>query len=113
MTIGPALLALAAFEAARGKLARIFVTFGRVPLFYYVAHLLLLHTLAVIVAILTTGDAAWLLGGPPIDTKPVGYGFGLPGVYAIWVLVVVALYWPCRWFASLKRRRSEGWLSYL
>jgi uncharacterized membrane protein len=113
MTIGPALLALAAFEAARGKISRIFVTFGRVSLFYYVAHLLLLHTLAVIVAILTTGDAAWLLGGPPIDAKPVGYGFGLPGVYAIWVLVVAALYWPCRWFAGLKRRHGEGWLSYL
>ena len=86
MTLGPALIALAAFEAAKGKLAQCFVVFGRVPLFYYVAHLLLLHTMAVVFAAAVHGDAAWLLGGPPIGAKPDGYGLGLPGVYLVWMI---------------------------
>jgi uncharacterized membrane protein len=113
MTLGPALVALAAFESARGKAARFFVSFGRVPLFYYVAHLLLVHAMAVVFAAAIHGDVAWLFGGLPIEAKSEDYGLGLPGVYLVWVLVVALLYLPCRWFAEVKRRRSERWLSYL
>jgi uncharacterized membrane protein len=113
MTLGPALIALAAFEEAKGKLARFFVIFGRVPLFYYVAHLLLLHTMAVAFAAATHGDIAWLFGGMPIEAKSGGYGLGLPGVYLVWIMAVAILYLPCRWFAGVKRRRSDAWLSYV
>jgi uncharacterized membrane protein len=113
MTLGPALIALAAFEFAKGRLAQVLVTFGRVPLFYYVAHLLLLHATAVVFAAAVHGDAAWLLGGLPLEAKPEEYGLDLPGVYLVWAIVVAALYPPCRWFAALKARRSDGWLSYL
>ena len=112
MTLGPALIAMAAFERVRGKLARFFVIFGRVPLFYYVAHILLLHTLAVVFAAAVYGDVAWLFGGP-FEGKPEGYGLSLAGVYLVWILAVAVLYVPCRWFADLKRRHSTGWLSYL
>jgi hypothetical protein len=54
-----------------------------------------------------------LLGGAPIGAQPTGHGLGLPGVYLVWVLVVAALYRPCRWFADVKRRRDDKWLSYL
>lgn len=113
MTLGPAFLALAGLESAEGKLARLFITFGRVPLFYYVAHLLLLHTLAVASAAIVLGDISWLFGAPPIGAKPEAYGLGLPGVYVMWVVVVAALYLPCRWFAKVKRQRDDAWLSYL
>jgi uncharacterized membrane protein len=114
MTLGPALIALAAFEAAKGKLAQYFVVFGRVPLLYYVAHLLLLHTLAVVFAAAANhGDVAWLFGGLPLEAKSEGYGLSLPGVYLMWLVVVAALYLPCRWFAEVKRRHTAGWLSYL
>jgi uncharacterized membrane protein len=112
MTLGPALIALAAFESAKGKLAQFFVIFGRVPLFYYVAHLLLLHSIAIVFAAVVLGDVARLFG-PPIAGKPEGYGLSLPGVYLIWLIAVAVLYLPCRWFAELKRRRGDGWLSYL
>ena len=79
MTLGPALIAMAAFDSAKGKLARFFVIFGRVPLFYYVAHLLLLHMLALAFAAAVYGDVAWLFGGLPIGAQPEGYGLGLPG----------------------------------
>ena len=98
---------------AKGKLARCFVVFGRVPLFYYVAHLLLIHSMAVVFAAATNGHVAWLLGGLPIEAKPEGYGLSLPGVYLTWLIVVAALYLPCRWFAEVKRRSTAGWLSYL
>lgn len=112
MTLGPALMLLAVFEGARGDLARRITTFGRVPLLYYVAHIFLIHAFAVVVAALTLGDAAWLFGSLP-DAKPPGFGFALPGVYVAWLVVVAALYPLCRWFAQLKRGRSEWWWSYL
>jgi uncharacterized membrane protein len=113
MTLGPALIALAAFESARGRVARFFVIFGRVPLFYYVAHLLLLHTMAVVYAAVAHGDVAWLLGRLPTAAQSGGNGLGLTGVYLVWTIAVAALYLPCRWFAGVKRGRRDQWLSYL
>jgi uncharacterized membrane protein len=111
MTIGPGLLALAAFESARGRVADFFVVFGRVPFFFYVTHIYLIHTLAVGFALMTTGDAGWLTGAggrPPSD-----YGLALPAIYGMTALVVALLYPVCRWFAALKARRRDWWLSYL
>jgi len=110
-TLGPALLALAWFEHARGAAARFLVTIGRVPLFFYVIHIALAHLLA--------GLAALMLGyGPEVLTNrpwvlSPGWGFGLPVVYAMWAIVVLALYPACRWFAAIKQRRRHWWLSYL
>lgn len=115
MTLGPALIGLAIFEDAKGRLARVLIVFGRVPLFYYVAHLLLLQILAVLYAVILLGGIGELLRSlseSPVS-KPAGYGLGLPGIYAVWVLVIATLYLPCHWFARLKQRRAGGWLSYL
>ncbi|HYZ32237.1 MAG TPA: heparan-alpha-glucosaminide N-acetyltransferase domain-containing protein [Crenalkalicoccus sp.] len=111
MTVGPGLLLLAAFEKARGRLADWILVFGRVPLFYYVAHIFVIHALAVLSAWAARSGMAWFFGGLP--EKPADYGLGLPGVYAVAALVVVAL-WPlCRRFAALKQRRTGWWWSYL
>ena len=110
MTLGPALMLLAAFESVHGPLANWIMTFGRVPLFYYVAHIFWLHMLAVLYAWMLVGDFAALIGSMH---KPAGYGLGLTGIYAVWLAVVVALYPACRWFASIKQRRTEWWWSYL
>jgi uncharacterized membrane protein len=112
MTLGPALILLAVFERAHGRLAGFLTTFGRVPFLYYVAHIFLIHALAVGFAFLTVGEIAWLFGGLP-GGKPAGYGLPLPGVYAVWLVVVLMLYPLCRWFAALKQRRTEWWWSYL
>jgi uncharacterized membrane protein len=112
MTLGPGLLLLAAFEQAKGRLAGWITTFGRVPMLYYVAHVFLIHAAAVAFSWLATGDVAWLFGALP-SGKPAGYGLALPGVYAVWIAVVLTLYPLCRWFAGVKRRRSDWWLSYL
>jgi len=112
MTLGPALMLVAAFEWVRGPVAHWIATFGRVPFLYYVVHIFLLHALAVLFAWATIGEIGFLFG-PLAGRKPPTYGMGLAGVYAVWLAVVVALYPLCRWFAGLKRRRSEWWWSYL
>ncbi len=112
MTLGPSFLLLAAFEGVRGRLAGWITVFGRVPLFYYVTHVYLIHLLAVVmVLIVYRDDLSWLSASPP--QKPADYGLSLPGVYAVWLGVLALLYPLCRWFAVLKQRRSEWWWSYL
>jgi len=112
MTIGPTLLLLAAVENARGRFAAWVTTFGRVPFFYYVVHVFVIHALAVIFAWASGAETGWLFGPFPAD-KPNGYGVGLLGVFSVWLAVVAALYPLCNWFAGIKKRRSDWWLSYL
>jgi uncharacterized membrane protein len=115
MTLGPAIMALAFFDRPLGALARPIVTFGRVPLFFYLLHIPLIHGGA---ALLDYWRFGWspLAHGGPWDVKPgeipSNYGLSLPMVYLVWVGVLVVLYPACRWFADVKRRRKEAWLSY-
>jgi len=114
MTLGPAIVLLALFEGVDGVLVRWITTYGRVPFLFYVVHIPLLHALAVALAWLTLGNTSWTFLNPFSGlTKPAGYGLSLYGVYAVWLAVVVALYPLCRWFAALKQRRHDWWLSYL
>lgn len=111
VTLGISTLLLGALEYARGALVDVLNTFGRVPMFFYLLHIYLVHSFAGLVA-LTLGY------GPDVITNlyehfPAGWGFGLPGVYVAWLIVVAALYPACKWFAEVKRRRSDWWLSYL
>jgi uncharacterized membrane protein len=112
MTIGPAMILLASFERAHGLVTSWFTTFGRVPFLFYVVHLPLIHGGAVALAWLTVGDVAWTLGAF-VPSKPSGYGLNLPGVYLVWLAVLVAMYPLCAWFAALKQKRHDWWLSYL
>ena len=119
MTLGPSIIALALFDRERvpGALTRPFVTFGRVPLFYYLLHVPLMHLVAVVFAYVKYGHAEWLfLNWPPPgqpQLEPKGYGYDLWVVYLVWLGVVLALYPLCRWFAAVKSRRRDAWLSYL
>lgn len=114
MTIGPALAVLPMLERLRGPVATVLVTFGRVPLFFYIAHFYLIHTAAAVAAVARYGlDGAMKLAGSPFDL-PAEYGYSLPVNYLIWLGVVATLYVPCRWFARLKQRRRDWWwLGYL
>jgi uncharacterized membrane protein len=112
ITLGAACLLLAAFESARGRWSAILLTFGRVPLFFYVVHIGLAHLVAGIVGY-GIGLGARILLLKDFTTPPVGWGFDLPIVYAVWCAILLALYPVCRWFAEVKRHRSDWWLSYL
>jgi predicted PurR-regulated permease PerM len=108
----PAFLAFALFERARGQVVVFIITYGRVPFIYYVAHIFLIHAAAIVLAWVQCGTASFLIRHGP-GARPSTYGLSLAGVYVIWLLVVAALYPLCRWFADLKQRRSDWWLSYL
>jgi uncharacterized membrane protein len=117
MTLGPALLFLWAVDGRTPLFLRPALVFGKVPMFYYLLHLPLIHLLAVVVCYARYGQMHWMFESPSIDkfpiTPPPGWGFSLPIVYLIWASVVIALYPLCRRFAALKQRRSDTWLSYL
>jgi len=114
MTIGPALILLSIFEKGTPKLLRPAIVFGRVPLFYYLLHLPLLHGMAVLVAFIRHGRADWLYVSPFSGAQPpANAGFGLLGVYIFWISAIILLYPICKWFSELKLRRRDWWLSYL
>ena len=117
MTLGPALLFLWAVDGETPRFLRPALVLGKVPMFYYLLHFPLIHLLAVVVCYARYGQAHWMFESPTIDkfpfTQPPGWGFSLPVIYLIWASVVIALYPLCRWFAALKQRRSDAWLSYL
>jgi uncharacterized membrane protein len=119
MTLGPMLMLLAwldrGTEGGRlNALGRWTLVFGRVPLFYYTLHIFVIHLMALAAAVFTRQSTSWLLHGAFwADSNPPGYGHGLPFIYAMWALAIVLLYFPCAWFADLKARRKDWWLSYL
>jgi uncharacterized membrane protein len=116
MTLGPALLILRALDTGTPRLLRPALTFGRVPLFYFILHFTLIHLLAVLLCYVQYGAVHWMFESPNLGAYPVtfppGWGLPLPAVYAVWMLIVVVTYPLCAWFASVKQRRTDPWLSY-
>ncbi|HYR28349.1 MAG TPA: heparan-alpha-glucosaminide N-acetyltransferase domain-containing protein [Thermoanaerobaculia bacterium] len=116
MTLGPTIAAIPLLENARGRVARWLEVFGRVPLFYYLLHIPLIHLAALVVSLIRTGAIEpWLFGNHPamIGPAPDGYRWSLGLLYLVWLVCVVLLYFPSRWFAGLKARRTDGWLRYV
>jgi uncharacterized membrane protein len=116
MTLGPTLIVLSLAERWSGKLAGVLETFGRVPFFYYLLHIPVIHVAACIVSLIREGRVnPWLFNNFPVAPSPVpeGYRWSLWLLYLVFVLCVVALYFPSRWYARLRATRRSAWLSYL
>jgi uncharacterized membrane protein len=111
MTLGPALTLLAWFGRVPASGVGPLVTFGRVPLFYYLIQWPLIHLMTIALEAAQGKPIAWLFHEAPFGSPP-GYGYPLWVVYLGWVVALVLLYPPCRWFAGLKRRHHTWWLSY-
>ncbi|MGO4263199.1 DUF1624 domain-containing protein [Lysobacter sp. TAB13] len=114
-TLGVSLLLMLALERLRGPLRPVLLAYGRTPLFTYLLHIYLAHGLAVAIGV---------AGGIPASAFPgiigngqrlleAGWGMGLPAVFGMWLLVLAILYPLSRWFAGVKRRHRDRWLSYL
>jgi uncharacterized membrane protein len=116
MTLGPAILFLAFAESQStgGPIRNFFVTFGRVPLFFYVLQWFVAHVISLVLHIAVGKPTAWLFASPlTFGPAPPGIGFNLGIVYLSWIAGVLLLYPLCRWFAGVKQRRRDWWLSYL
>ena len=116
MTLGPTLIAVALLERARGRAARWLEVFGRVPFFYYVLHIPLIHLVAVLVSLVRTpASTGWLFANHPMlpPDVPPGYEWSLSLLYLVTVAVVVALYLPCRWYARVKGEGRHRWMRWL
>jgi uncharacterized membrane protein len=117
MTLGPALILLGLLDNTKAErgLTRILLVYGRVPMFYYILHIYLIHILAILVALAVHQPASWLWHGAIfLLPTPAGYGHGLAFIYAVWIFAVASLYPGCRWYMEFKQRhRDWAWLSYL
>ncbi len=116
MTLGPMFLLLAAAESWHGPVARAITTFGRVPMFYYLLHIPLIHAAACAVSIFREGGIdPWLFANHPLNPgrAPQGYVWTLALLYAVYAVCLAILYFPCRWFAGVRARNKSPWLSYL
>jgi uncharacterized membrane protein len=114
MTLGPTIALIPYAERARGWFTSVLATYGRVPLFYYLLHIPLIHAVSLVVWYLRDGSthADWFLSAPFVST-PDGQRWPLPLLYLVFAVCVTLLYLPCRWFARVKARGGAGWVRYI
>lgn len=117
MTLGPALIFLALSEHYKGAVVNIVSVYGRVPMFYYLTHIYLIHVLIITASVLFTdfGWQTWILAKPIwFSDNLKGFGFSLPVVYMVWIFIVIILYPFCKRYDRYKQSHKEKWwLSYL
>jgi len=116
MTIGPALIFLALIEYARPRETNPLVTFGKVPFFFYIVHIYLIHVLAILALVFTGWDwREYILSAARFQSaRLIDFGFGLEAVYIIWLVVILMLYPLCRWYQQVRENNpGRWWLSYL
>src|SRR5262245_20794243 len=111
MTLGPAAILCSVADRFSGRVKDALVVFGRVPFAFYIAHIVLIHTITVLVGVMQGFQARQLM--TLFFFYPKGFGISLPAVYAVWLLVIAMLYPLCRWVGSVKARRRDWWLSYV
>jgi len=116
MTLGPTIALMPMLDRAEGTVARALRLFGRVPLFFYLLHIPLIHLLAIGVSVVRSGHVnPWLFANHPMGNPdpPDGYAWSLMWLYLVWAIAVALLYVACRWFAGVKARGGAGWLRYV
>jgi uncharacterized membrane protein len=114
MTLGPVIALLPFAERARGWFANVLITFGRVPMFYYILHILLIHIVALIVMWLRGSNASEWYTTAPFTGMPEEHRWGLSLLYLVFIIVVTLLYFACRWYGKYKFGHPEKkWLKYI
>lgn len=114
MTIGPALIVLSGIETVSNKLSNKIAVFGKVPFFYYIAHLFVIHVSVFILFFIMGGTWQQLdATGFNNSNLPPDFGFSLGITYIAWIAIIILLYFPCRWYNNYKSTHRYKWLSYL
>jgi uncharacterized membrane protein len=117
LTVGSAFLFLSFTEKLKGGIVNVVSVYGRVPMFYYLIHIYVIHLVAIIASAFTPGQdwKIWFLKQPIwFTTNLKGYGFSLPVAYLIWIAIVIAMYPLCKRYDAYKQtNKGKWWLSYL
>jgi uncharacterized membrane protein len=116
MTLGPIIALIPVAERAHGWMSSVFAMFGRVPMFFYLIHIPIIHAAAMVVSLVRERQVdPWLFGNHPMmpPPQPPGYMWSLGLLYLVYILVLPILYFACRWYAGLKRTSSSGMLKYI
>ncbi len=116
MTLGPVIALLPVLETAHGRVVEWVTTFGRVPLFYYLLHIPLIHLLALgYDAVRHPAAVPWLFENHPamVGPAPDGTVWGLGELYLVFMVAVALLTFACRWYAGFKATSEAKWLRYL
>ena len=116
ITMGPSLLFLYAIERVKNKITNFLLVFGRVPLFYYFLHIIIIHSLAILGMMIFDGDWKNMILTADVfnNAKLLNYGYSLLVVYLVWVGVIALLYFPCKKYMIYKaKNKNKWWLSYL
>lgn len=112
ITLGPACLMLAFADKISLRLQKFAMTYGRVPLFFFILHLAVISLTAYLWTYFSFGEPVNLSFTSAKDW-PVEYQPNLARAYILWILLIVALYFPCRWYGEFKSRNKAIWLTYL
>lgn len=114
MTLSAGVFLLAVFERIGNSVTRLFSIYGSVPFFYYVLHFMLIRIFNIAVFYISGFSSSDIPARPgDFSFHPAAFGFPLWGVYLVWLTVISALYFPCRWFSRYKKDHKAWWLSYL
>ena len=113
MTIGPALIALPYIEDISNlNILKKIIVFGRVPFFFYILHVALIHAISLLI-LFASGHSWNELDFSREGALPYGSGHSLWLVYVVWIVVILILYFPCRWYSNYKATHRHWWLSYI
>jgi len=111
MTLGPSIILLVVFERIGGWLSKFLIVFGRVPMFYYVLHIYLIHLFALMLGAYQGFSLSQI--AVKFTLLPENYGFGLVVTYSVWVLVIAMLYPLCKWYIKFKKGKKHPFYSYI
>jgi uncharacterized membrane protein len=110
ITLGPALAILAGIEHVQNRFTAILIVYGNVPMFYYICHWFVIRLINLATAVPSGFKLSDMFA---TFDPPVAYGFSLPVVLLLWLIVIASLYFPCRWYGKYKKTHTQWWLSYL
>ena len=113
MTLGPAILIMPLLEEMKGAIGNFFSVYGKVPMFYYIMHIYVIHSMALISGLIIGEPISTFVKNGALFDPNLKWGFSLQVVYVYWIAAVLLLYFPCKWFAGIKRKYDYWWLRYL
>ena len=112
-TLGIMFLIFYLSDGVENTFTKFVTVYGKVPLFYFLVHFYLLHTLMLIVMFTQGFTLSDLEFGTNLGRPKAASGLELSYIYLIWLSVVLVLYPVCKWYGNYKLMHTEKtWLRY-